>query len=112
MAKRLVLGVVLTAFAAETALVLGEMGVRGFLEAVNLNNGTRLMFVDLSIALSMALVWMYRDAVVAARRFWPYAALTLMFGSVGPLTYLLVGTFSKRPGLSRGQTAELRGRTA
>jgi hypothetical protein len=39
---------------------------------------------------------MHRDAVATGRRFWPFALLTVALGSAGPLTYLLIRTFSNR----------------
>lgn len=48
----------------------------------------------LVIALVLASIWMHRDAVATGRRFWPFALVTLVLGSAGPLTYLLVRTFS------------------
>lgn len=47
------------------------------------------VFADLGIALSLVLVWMWRDAATQGRRFWPWALFTLLAGSFGPLLYLL-----------------------
>jgi hypothetical protein len=94
MAQRIALGVVLTAFLAQTGVVLAGPGFVGFFESANLNAATRLMFLDLVITLALISIWMHRDAVTTGRRFWPYALLTLVLGSAGPLTYLLIGTLS------------------
>jgi hypothetical protein len=94
MRQRIALGVVLTGVLAQTGLVLTGPAFVGFFESANLNDATRLIAFDLAIALVLASVWMHRDAVATGRRFWPFALLTLVLGSAGPLTYLLIRTFS------------------
>lgn len=89
MAQRALIAVVLVLFLAQTAVVLAGVGYVGFVESIGINDATRLMFFDLVITLALILGWMYRDARTG-RRFWPYAALTLAFGSAGPLAYLLL----------------------
>jgi hypothetical protein len=37
-------------------------------------------------------VWMQQDAHAGGRRFWPFAVVTLLLGSAGPLAYLLCRT--------------------
>jgi hypothetical protein len=44
---------------------------------------------DLSIALGLSLVWIWRDAQATGRRAWPWVVATLALGSFGPLIYLL-----------------------
>ncbi|MEW6322521.1 MAG: DUF2834 domain-containing protein [Acidobacteriota bacterium] len=90
MAQRALLAIVLLLFLAQTAVVLTGVGYVGFVESIGINDATRLMFFDLVITLALILGWMYRDAARTGRRFWPYAALTLAFGSAGPLAYLLL----------------------
>ena len=51
--------------------------------------GGAQVFVDLVIALTLVLVWMWRDAKASGRNIWPWIALTLATGSFGPLFYLL-----------------------
>lgn len=46
--------------------------------------------LDLVIALSIGLAWVYRDARRRQLPFWPFAALTLLTGSIGLLAYLVV----------------------
>lgn len=48
------------------------------------------VFVDLVIALVLAMIWMWRDARAAGRNPWPWIVATLVTGSFGPLVYLLV----------------------
>ena len=87
-ARRLVLGIVLLAFSGMSAWVTAIYGVRGLIEGVTANGVTLLLFADLSIALSLVLMWLWQDARERGVSPLPYVALTLCFGSVGPLLYL------------------------
>lgn len=49
------------------------------------------VFLDLVIACSLAIVWMWQDAQRHGRNPWPFIVLTLLGGSFGPLLYLLLG---------------------
>ena len=49
------------------------------------------VFADLVVALVMVLVWLVQDARQAGRNPWPWVALTLCMGSIGPLVYLATG---------------------
>ena len=87
--KQIALAVVLADFAALTAYVTAQYGIVGLFEAVFANWATTLAMVDLTIALSMIVVWMWQDARQHELNPLPYALLTLGFGSVGPLLYLI-----------------------
>jgi hypothetical protein len=89
---KLLLAFVFVDFAAMNAYVVYTMGYDGFVRAVLDNPATITAMVDLVIALSLILAWMVRDARRRGARVLPYLPLTLAFGSVGPLLYLL-----KRP---------------
>jgi hypothetical protein len=89
MAKTLALALVLLAFGALTVHGVAVHGYVGFFEALGSTTAGLVVFVDLVIALTLALLWMLGDARERALPFWPYAALTLAFGSVGPLGYLI-----------------------
>ena len=52
--------------------------------------GAAQVLAGLAIALCLGLVWMRSDAIRTKRRFWPWALLTLVAGSFGPLLYLLL----------------------
>jgi hypothetical protein len=77
-------------FSAFTLWVLAQTGLIGFYVQLFSSFAGIQVFVDIVIALVLVLAWMWRDAHAAGRRFWPYAALTLTLGSIGPLLYLLL----------------------
>ncbi|RIL04452.1 MAG: DUF2834 domain-containing protein [Proteobacteria bacterium] len=80
---------VLVLFLAYTVYVIASVGYAGFFrEALASPVGIQLV-ADLVIALSLALVWMWRDAKTSGVPFAPWAAVTLVLGSVGPLGFLL-----------------------
>jgi hypothetical protein len=81
---------VTAAFSAFTLWVLAQTGLVGFYLQLFSSFAGIQVFVDIAIALVLVLAWMWRDAQAAGRRFWPYAALTLTLGSIGPLLYLLL----------------------
>jgi len=87
---RIPLLVVTAAFAAFTGWVILRIGYAGFYEQLLATQAGWQVFVDIAIALVMVLSWIRQDARVAGRRFWPYAALTLALGSLGPLLYLVL----------------------
>jgi hypothetical protein len=87
--KQIGLGVVLADFAALTAYAVYQYGYVGFFEACLSNWATATVFVDLCIALTMVLVWMWGDARRHGVSPIPYTVLTLALGSVGPLAYLI-----------------------
>lgn len=91
---RSLLAIVTAAFAAFSLWVVSRTGLVGFYEQILSGPAGWQIFADIVIALAMVLVWIWRDARAAGRRFWPYAALTLALGSIGPLVYLLLSPTS------------------
>jgi hypothetical protein len=89
MRKTTVLALVLAAFTVLSFHAVAVHGYVGFFEALLSSAAGITVFVDLVIALSMVLFWMFGDARERALPFWPYALLTLALGSVGPLSYLI-----------------------
>jgi Terpene cyclase DEP1 len=96
-AKQIGLGVVLFDFVALNARVIYQYGYIGFFEAMFENIATIAVFVDLTIALSLIAYWMWQDTRKRGTAFLPYFLLTLTFGSVGPLLYLIRRTGSETP---------------
>jgi hypothetical protein len=87
--KQIVLGIELAGFSALTAYAIWQHGYFGVFEVALSSWATSLLLVDLVIALGLALVWMMSDSRERGLAFLPYALLTLLFGSVGPLLYLI-----------------------
>src|SRR5512134_3408910 len=81
---------VTAAFSAFTLWVLAQTGLVGFYQQLLSTPAGWQVFADIAIALVLVLAWMWFDAAENARRFWPYALLTLTLGSIGPLLYLLL----------------------
>lgn len=81
--------VVTTLFSLFTGWVLWRTGLVGFFEQLLAGPAGWQVLADVTIALVLVLSWIRRDARHRARRFWPWALLTVGLGSLGPLLYLL-----------------------
>lgn len=88
MRRLIALDLVLTAFLAMTAYAVWTHGYVGFFEAMAANAATQLAMLDLAIVLGLFTLWQWRDAGERSLPFFPYAAITLLFGAAGPLAYL------------------------
>lgn len=78
--------VLLGALTLNAILDVGYVGI--FLSALE-SAASLQVFADLAIALSLVMVWMWRDARATGRNIWPWLLATLALGSFGPLLYLL-----------------------
>jgi hypothetical protein len=87
--KQIALGMVLAAFSVLTAYALLEYGYVGFFREVISNLASLTLLVDLVISLTIILVYLGNDANQRGVSAVPYLLLTLAFGSVGPLLYLI-----------------------
>jgi hypothetical protein len=87
--KQIALSFLLFDFAALNVYAVAQYGLIGIFELCLANAATVLLFVDLTIALSLVMVWMWQDARRHDIGPLPYALLTLGLGSVGPLLYLI-----------------------
>lgn len=86
---KIVILIVLLLFSVLTAVALRDHGFVGIFVQEFQNFGTMQVLVDLVIALSLALVWIWFDSRKTKRLFWPWLLITLTLGSFGPLLYLL-----------------------
>jgi len=87
---RALLVLVTSLFSALTGWVLWQTGYLGFFAQLLSSPAGWQVMADIVIALFLVLSWMRRDARAQSRIFWPYALLTLVLGSIGPLVYLLL----------------------
>ncbi len=87
--RQWLLGFVLFDFSLLNAAVLYLYGYSGFVELATANLATIAVLVDLTIALTLVVVWMWNDARDRGISPLPYVALTLVLGSIGPLLYLI-----------------------
>jgi hypothetical protein len=85
-----ILGVVFAVFAALNVYALYAAGISGFVTALTSGNAwNTVLGVDLLISLGLVLTWLWRDARARGSSPLPYALLTVLTGSIGPLLYLL-----------------------
>jgi hypothetical protein len=87
--QRSLLIVTLILFGALSAAALWQHGYFGIFALHFKTFGGAQVLTDLVIALTLVMVWMWRDARASGRNVWPWIAMTLAFGSFGPLLYLL-----------------------
>jgi len=88
-AKQIGFGSVLLGFSILTAYAVYLYGYVGFFREVTSNAASLTLLVDLVISLTIILVYMGNDARAHSISVLPYLLLTLGFGSVGPLLYLI-----------------------
>lgn len=89
--KKLLLILALIALGAITAVALWQDGLAGIFAAIAHSYGAMQIFADLVIALTLVMVWMWRDAKNTGRNIWPWIVITLVAGSFGPLLYFITG---------------------
>jgi hypothetical protein len=94
--KRFVPAVLLVGFSALTAEVVIRDGYTEWLRIAFENRSAGLLLVDLTIALSLVMGWMIKDARARKVTVWPFTILTVLLGSVGPLMYLVLRSASDR----------------
>ena len=72
-----------------TGGVIAEHGYLGFWRLMFANSATLLSMVNLTIALTLILVWIWLDTGKRLGTVAPYALITLLLGCPGPLLYLI-----------------------
>ncbi len=80
---------ILLAFGTYTLAVVEGHGYLGFLALAWEDAWAGQMLVDLAIALTLLLGFIEADAKERGLPFWPYLALTVTTGAIGPLSYML-----------------------
>ena len=87
--RQLLVLAVLIPFALFTDWVLYTEGFTGFWTQALGSPVALQLTLDLVIALGLVLLWMQADARESGVPFLPYLLLTLVVGSIGPLSYLI-----------------------
>jgi len=105
--KQLVAEVILIAFSAFSVYVVYQYGYVGLFKQALTNAATIQVLLDLSIALTIVMVWMWQDAQKQNIAPLPYILLTLTLGSIGPLLYLVRRLGKEAPLFTHLQTARL-----
>ncbi|MBI9086137.1 MAG: hypothetical protein JEZ11_21235 [Desulfobacterales bacterium] len=95
--QRILLLITLIAFLALTGIALWHHGYWGIVEPHFQSFGAAQVLADLVIALSLFLVWLWRDARTSGRNPWPWILVTFATGSIGPMIYLLIYKTGKTP---------------
>jgi len=88
--SKIVPAALLAGFSALTAEVVIADGYTGWIRIALQNRSAGILLVDLTLALGLVFTWMIRDARQRRATVWPFAVLTLLLGSVGPLAYLVL----------------------
>lgn len=86
--KQIGIGLVLLDFVALTAYAVYHHGYLAFFDFHAANAIQVQIFIDLIIALTIVIGWMWRDAKARGISPIPYVVMTLFLGSIGPLVYL------------------------
>ncbi len=87
--QRSLIAIILLPFGILTTLALWQYGYWGILAPHFQSTAEAQVLADLVIALSLVLVWLWKDAQATGRNPWPWVIATLTMGSFGPLIYIL-----------------------
>ncbi|MBL8381592.1 MAG: DUF2834 domain-containing protein [Burkholderiales bacterium] len=87
--QRVIISLVLIGFGALSAIAVWREGLTEIFAAALKSFASAQIFFDLVIALTLVMVWMWKDARATGRNPWPWIAATLLTGSFAPLVYLL-----------------------
>lgn len=87
--KQILLSLITFDFLALTGYAIYQHGYLGIFALAAENSATILLTVDLLLALVMVVAWMWVDANRHGLRVWPYLLISAVFGSAGPLLYLI-----------------------
>lgn len=94
--RKIGLTITLVAFLILTTMAILQHGYAGIFTQQFQSYGGIQVLIDLVIALSLFLIWMWQDAKTAGRNPIPWLLLTLATGSIGALIYLLVYKSSRQ----------------
>lgn len=94
--KALVAGAILLLFTAYSLWVVAGYGYTGFLALAWREPWAMQMLLDLVIACSFGLGWMFADAKKHSITTWPFVIVTVFLGSIGLLGYVVVRGLTRR----------------
>lgn len=96
--NKMILAFLTVDFAMVHVWALAESGLSGFFTFLSeLPPWGVVLGVDLVIALVMVLSWMFADAKKTGRGLMPFALVTMVSGSFGPLLYQLLRKDEEAP---------------
>jgi len=81
---------VFAAFGAFSLYAMWQVGYFGIWQAGMASVGAWQLLLDFVITSLLLLGFMARDARQTGRKLWPYALITVVAGSFGPMLYLLL----------------------
>lgn len=87
--KQIGFGLLLADFAAFTGWVVWQYGYVGLFQMALANGATIQVMIDLVIACSVAMFFIYNDARARNLNPWPYLVATTFLGSIGLLAYIV-----------------------
>jgi RsiW-degrading membrane proteinase PrsW (M82 family) len=87
--SRILIIITLILFGILTGIAVWHDGIIGIFESIFHSFGSVQIYVDLVIALTLIMVWMWHDANATGRNPWPWIIATLLVGAFSPLMYLL-----------------------
>lgn len=87
--QRSLILIALALFGALSTIAMTEFGYVGIFMSPLQSLASLQIFADLLIALTLVMIWIWRDAKASGRNAWPWLIATLTTGSFGPLLYLL-----------------------
>jgi len=87
--KRIGFGLLLADFAAFTGWVVWQYGYVGLFDAAVANAATTQVLIDLVVACSIGMYWIWTDARARRLNPWPYLVATTFLGSIGLLAYVV-----------------------
>ena len=71
-----------------TAHAVSQVGYVGIVDYQRHSPAGWQVFADLVIAILLILLWLVPNAQATGRNPWPYVAISIFLGSIGPLLYL------------------------
>ena len=89
-------------------MVIAEQSLLSFGYQLISSPDTAQVVFDLYIMALLAICWMYGDCKRRGKAkwyLWPFALLTLVFVSIGPLLYLVLNTGTENIGVCEGSEA-------